>query len=197
MAQWPRLLASYIEREGASRLRQSSLDRAMAQTLLSHPNILSMAVAFEPGVFFKEDAATQPEALFCRFVLRESPTSTSEGSNDDAIDEGSVSFADLLPPFYQPLYSTWPWYRNPKISGRAEWSPPYVDEGTPRPMLTYSVPMWRHGVFVGVATMDVLLDASSTAGQATLTDVESSLDLELAGIGRINASLDGTGGSIK
>ncbi len=53
------------------------------------------------------------------------------------------------------------------LARQATWSEAYFDEGgANRPIITYSVPIRQDGIFVGVATMDVALDPSSTLGMS-------------------------------
>jgi hypothetical protein len=66
------------------------------------------------------------------------------------------SVMQLRPPAYRP-YREWDWYRRAK-NGRGGWSEPYVDVGGGDiPMVTYSAPVVRGGVFVGVVTVDLSL----------------------------------------
>jgi hypothetical protein len=48
LSQWPRLLASRIEEAGVSTLTQLELEQLMLTTLRAEPNILGVAVGFEP-----------------------------------------------------------------------------------------------------------------------------------------------------
>lgn len=86
---------------------------------------------------------------------------------------GDAVFANLLPgEGYTPLYRHWYWYK-PAKEGRSFWTDPYLDEGGANvPIITYSVPIHRAGVFVGVATMDVALAPGSTMGQPQSLDVD-------------------------
>ena len=69
-------------------------------------------------------------------------------------DSQAADVSRLLAP-----YREWPWYSEPKPSGEAMWSEPFIDEGGGNmPMLTYSVPLERQGQFVGVVTVDLSLD---------------------------------------
>ena len=56
-------------------------------------------------------------------------------------------------------YFKWDWYTLPKKLGRSLWSEPYFDKGGGNVlMITYSVPFFRDGRFVGVATADLSLN---------------------------------------
>lgn len=63
------------------------------------------------------------------------------------------------------------------VSNQATWSDAYFDEGgANRPIITYSVPIRQDGVFIGVATMDVALDPSSTLGMSQPAAFEEPVD---------------------
>ncbi len=87
---------------------------------------------------------------------------------------GDAAIYGLLPEDgYKPLYRDWFWYKNAK-EGRAFWTEPFLDEGGANvPIITYSVPIHQHGVFVGVATMDVALAPGSTMAPAQATEEPS------------------------
>ena len=71
----------------------------------------------------------------------------------------SLVVRQLLPPYYEPHYRQWDWYRLVRTTMRGHWSDPYVDSGeTHMPMVTYSAPIWRNGRFVGVVAADVSLE---------------------------------------
>lgn len=204
MAQWPRLLATRIERRGLRGLFEEELEQLMLDTIRMDPNILSMAVAFEPGVFYRDASSPEPEFMYAHFAEWAKPSGDDAGADDTpssstgmltsantappapnhtrhgrdaaaprkatcdrtgSICYGDVTFNELLPPSYTPLYREWKWYTNPKATGQATWSDPYLDDGGANvPMVTYSVPLRQDGVFAGVATMDVVLDPTSTVG---------------------------------
>ena len=65
----------------------------------------------------------------------------------------------------------------PCLHVQASWSGAYFDEGgANRPIITYSVPIRQDGVFVGVVTMDVGLDPTSTLGMGQAAAFEEPLD---------------------
>ncbi len=77
---------------------------------------------------------------------------------------GDIVFTDILPETgYNPVYYKWQWFSRCKREGQAIWSEPYLDDGGANvPVITYSVPIRQDGVFVGVATMDVMLNPNSS-----------------------------------
>jgi hypothetical protein len=154
LARWPKLLALAMESYpggGITALREDSLRRMMQATLREASGVLSMAVAFEPGVFVEEHGQP-PSDAYCLFVMK--------------TPSGDIESAYLLPPprgAYEPLYREWSWYALPRRMNRGMWSEPYVDEGGGGvAMITYSAPLRANGVFVGIVTCDVQLDPSSS-----------------------------------
>lgn len=122
MSQWPRMLALRLERQGIRDVRQKTLQALLTEAMLFEPRINSMAIAFEPNRFYMHDEGP-PQKHYCRFAERATTTSA-----DDRGETGVV-FNDLLPPKYEPLYTQWPWYTEPKKRGAAVWSDPYIDTG--------------------------------------------------------------------
>ncbi|MFH1652513.1 MAG: cache domain-containing protein [Pseudomonadota bacterium] len=53
------------------------------------------------------------------------------------------------------------WYSKPKEMGAPVWTEPYLDLGTKTIMTTFSVPIYRNKTFIGLATVDISLDALS------------------------------------
>lgn len=159
MSQWPRMLAAAIESHGLHLLRESELERMMTASIRQDPNILAMTVAFDVGTFTPRAGLEHPVEDYCRMVVRDRHT-------------GHLEFRDLLPPprgSYDPLYREWPWFALPKARGRSLWSPAYIDESAGAvPLITFSAVIRQRGVFVGVATMDVELDPSSTVAVPSL-----------------------------
>jgi len=51
------------------------------------------------------------------------------------------------------------WYREPKEQSKPVWTEPYYDKGADAIMTTYSVPIYQEGKFIGLATVDIGLDA--------------------------------------
>jgi len=67
-----------------------------------------------------------------------------------------LQFEQLAKPDYN--YFQWDWYRRPRDAGRPVWSAPYFDEGGGQTlMITYSVPIWRDGLFWAIITVDIEL----------------------------------------
>jgi hypothetical protein len=65
---------------------------------------------------------------------------------------------------------------------QASWSSAYFDEGgANQPIITYSVPIRQDGVFIGVVTMDVGLDPSSTLGMGQEPAFEEAPDGKAGG----------------
>ncbi len=69
----------------------------------------------------------------------------------------------------------------PSVVSQSCWSEAYFDEGgANRPIITYSVPIRQDGVFIGVATMDVALDPSSTLGMVQPVAYETAAGVYLS-----------------
>lgn len=65
---------------------------------------------------------------------------------------------------YDGTDGTRDWFSLPQQTGQAVWTPPYFDEGAGEVwMVTYSTPVKRNGVFVGVALADIRLDQLGAA----------------------------------
>lgn len=71
--------------------------------------------------------------------------------------EGKIRFKQLGDGRYNYLDKDW--YKTPKEKGEPVWSEPYLDEdGGNALMSTFSVPIYRNGDFIGVATVDLSLN---------------------------------------
>ena len=103
--------------------------------------LFGICVALEPRQF----GGAQQREDFCLYAHR-TPT--------------GVATKQLLPPAYAaPFYRDRRWYSGSKALGRASWSEPFLEDGAgDTPMVTYSVPIVRDGVFVGVVTADLSID---------------------------------------
>jgi hypothetical protein len=116
---------------------------AWTRTLVKkYPRIFGLCVAFEPRQFV--GARTYED--FCLYV--------HETAGD------GTSTKQLLPPDYPPpFYRERDWYRVPKSTGQASWSEPYLGQGADnKPMVTYSVPIYREGKFCGVVAADLSME---------------------------------------
>jgi predicted Ser/Thr protein kinase len=117
---------------------EAGLARTMRDMLGKSPLIFGVCVAMEP---FQWRADRQDFALY----MYRGP-------------KGLVS-RQLLPPFYQPFYRQWDWYKIAAASPSGRWGEPYVGLGADQtPMVTFSVPIRRGGRFVGVVAADLAID---------------------------------------
>jgi serine/threonine protein kinase len=138
-----RELASVPETVAAMLVINPTIDEAVLESTLRHlvdksPLIFGMCVAMEPFQWRRD------REDFAMYVYEKS---------------GGLVVRQLLPPYYEPHYRQWDWYRLARASKSGHWSEPYVDSGeTHTPMVTYSAPISRAGRFVGVVTADVSLD---------------------------------------
>ncbi len=107
------------------------------QCLLTHPEIVGSAVAFEPDVFAEGVKRYSP------FLFRKSTGA-------------ELQYKDLAREYD---YENWEWYEKPKTLEKASWSKAYFDEGGgDMLMCTFSVPFFREERFAGVVTIDISLD---------------------------------------
>jgi sigma-B regulation protein RsbU (phosphoserine phosphatase) len=111
----------------------------LLSNVAGNPQVYGAAIAFEP-FSFNEDTR-----LF-------SPYAYGEDGNLATLDVGADS--------YDYTDGSWDWYSAVKESGQALWTEPFFDEGAGDVLMTtYSAPFYREGIFAGVATVDVQLDA--------------------------------------
>jgi sigma-B regulation protein RsbU (phosphoserine phosphatase) len=112
------------------------------------PLIYGAAIAFEPFTFNRE------KRLFAPYVY---------DTDLKAIDIGTSS--------YDYTSGEWEWYAAVEASHQAQWTEPYFDAGAgDLAMTTYSAPVMRNGVFVGVTTVDLRLDNLSMKIATQLTN---------------------------
>jgi phosphoserine phosphatase RsbU/P len=136
LATIPQLMAAALSQR--SDWTAGQLDAWMREALGKDSRVFGICAAFEPYAFDRR------EEDFALYVCRE---------------PGGVTAKRLTFPAYSPQYRQWAWYSGPKLRRKAMWSEPFIDEGGGNvPMLTYSVPLERHGKFVGVVTADLSLD---------------------------------------
>lgn len=71
--------------------------------------------------------------------------------------DGSFRYKNLVGPSY--AYEKWEWFQEPQREGHGIWIEPYFDKGGGDILMTtYSTPIVRNGVPVGVATVDLSLN---------------------------------------
>lgn len=103
----------------------------------SNKDIYGMTTAYEPGAAFKD------RRLFAPYFYRE-----GGGGNLKFVDSGLHDFN----------YISKNWYTLPKEKGGPAWTEPYYDDVFGKAiMCTYSAPIFRDGVFIGVSAADISL----------------------------------------
>jgi sigma-B regulation protein RsbU (phosphoserine phosphatase) len=112
----------------------------LQQNLSKNPGIFGMALAYDDGQY-------QPgRKLFAPYVCRDS--------------SGKSLRTTMISPEtggYDYLQSDW--FAVPKRLNKPLWGEPYFDKGAGNVMMcTYSVPFYRNGRFMGVATADASLE---------------------------------------
>ena len=122
--------------------RQRFMYEVTRELVLSNPNIIGSAVAFEP-YYFKDVRWFAPYTYIDK-----------ETGEVRTIQMGNAEYD----------YPTLDWYRVPRLYDRAVWSEPYFDEGGgSRRMATYSLPLKdTTGTFFGILTSDISLEGLST-----------------------------------
>jgi len=111
----------------------------MEKKLKDNKNIFGMAIAFEPYYYRKN------VKLFSPYVSR----------SGDKIQ--SSNLADS----YNYLYQDW--YLIPQLLGTSYWGEPYFDEGGGNILMaTYSQPIYRNDMFIGISTADISLEYLET-----------------------------------
>jgi len=114
---------------------EEEIYRLLKEFIITNPYIYGMTIAFEPYKFSKN------KRLFSPYVFRKD---IGFSSHDLSLN-------------YNYLESNW--YVYPQKNNTALWSEPYYDEGGGDIMMcTYSVPIYKDGELLGVATADVSLD---------------------------------------
>jgi class 3 adenylate cyclase/HAMP domain-containing protein len=129
----PKNLADTLEVVGFG--NQQAITDVLSQHVASSPHIYGMALALAPY------SVSPGKRYFAPYVYR-----SSKG----------LKATDLDSPAYD--YPTQNWYLIPSLLGRPVWSEPYFDEGGGWVLMTtYSAPMIKKGIVLGVATADVEL----------------------------------------
>ncbi len=132
----PRSVAALLGRH--VRWKEDDLEAWTRSLVAQNDRIFGLCIAFERGHF----AGTHAYEDYCLYVHEHS---------------GSVDAKQLLPPTYPPpFYRERDWFAAPKLARRAVWGEPYIGQGADNtPMVTYSVPFDRDGLFSGVVTSDL------------------------------------------
>ncbi len=124
--------------ESGSELSPQQITALLERNVAGNPLVYGAALAFEPGRY-------PGKALFAPYVHRSS-------SGLKSMDIGTTGYD-----YTQP---EWEWWNAPRGTGTSLWTEPYLDEGAGNILMsTYSVPVYRDGEFVAVATVDIPLAA--------------------------------------
>lgn len=136
---------------------EAQLDRMVRANVAQDPLIYGSCIAYQPGAFSPD------RRLFAPYACR---------------DGDSLRTMDIGRDGYDYTTGPWEWYTAVRDSGAARWTEPYFDKGAGgAAMVTYSAPVQRDGVFLGVATVDVRLE-----------DLRRSVAITGAGVGRAGAA---------
>jgi sigma-B regulation protein RsbU (phosphoserine phosphatase) len=116
-------------------LSAEQIHALLQDNLRGNPKVYGMSMAFERNAF-SEDVA-----LFAPYYCRD--------------PRDGLRFVDIAEVF--PDYTRFDWYHPAKTGGRPFWTEPYFDTGVGRRLMcTYTAPIFKHGDFRGVLTVDVL-----------------------------------------
>jgi sigma-B regulation protein RsbU (phosphoserine phosphatase) len=116
-------------------LSAEQIHALLQDNLRGNPKVYGMSMAFERNAF-SEDVA-----LFAPYYCRD--------------PRDGLRFVDIAEVF--PDYTRFDWYHPAKTGGRPFWTEPYFDTGVGRRLMcTYTAPIFKHGNFRGVLTVDVL-----------------------------------------
>ena len=103
--------------------------------------------------------AANPEFFGATFAVEPARSGTAAGLSPYVFRKaGRFERKDLAQvPGYD--YASQPWFAEPRRFGMPRWSAPYFDEGGGDiNMITYSIPVYTGGVFLGILTTDVGID---------------------------------------
>ncbi len=133
VASTPKNLADTLETVGIGNAQ--TVTEVLSEHVASNPHIFGMALALAPYT------VSPGQRFFAPYVYR-SPS--------------GLKATDLDDPAYD--YPTQNWYLIPSLLGRPIWSEPYYDKGGGWVLMTtYSAPMIKKGIVLGVTTADVEL----------------------------------------
>lgn len=122
--------------ETAPDLTEAQMFRLLAENVGQNPLIFGSAIAFKPGL-------VEGRGLHAPFVYRE-------------VDR--LRQIDLATKGYKYTEAKWTWWNQPRETGRAFWSEPYLDEVAGNVLvISYAVPFSRDRQFAGVVVINVEL----------------------------------------
>ncbi len=120
-------------------MRLEDIHDILSDTVREAPEIFGAGIAFVP------DGHPEVEGLCAPYVYR---------------DKGTLVRLDLGSGGYAYTDGTWEWWEKPVRSGQAELTAPYADPAASGTQLvTYSVPFFRDAQLLGVAGVDLKLQA--------------------------------------
>lgn len=127
----------------APSLSSEELGRILKASVVQCDVIYGACIAFEPNAF--EPNAFEPgRRLFAPYASRR---------------RDAVSVIDIAAQSYDYTTDEWAWYAVPRSTKAVAWSEPYFDTGAGEALMsTFSAPIIREGVFIGVATVDIAVD---------------------------------------
>jgi sigma-B regulation protein RsbU (phosphoserine phosphatase) len=126
---------------GREKWKEEELVAGMRALVEKDKRVFGLGIAFEPRQF----VGARVYDDYCLYVYEHA---------------GGLRTKQLLPPRYPPpFYRERDWYRVPKLTWKPAWGEPHKRQGADNtPMITYSVPFYRHGKFSGVVSADLSIE---------------------------------------
>ncbi|HZH09339.1 MAG TPA: cache domain-containing protein, partial [Microvirga sp.] len=167
------LYNDYFQRQATRSEIERYLSNVGSSTAASIRNWLSGRVALNQSVAQSVASFGEPSqvmSLLQQKVYVDSFQSTYLGEKDGRFTMWPPSD---MPKDYDPRVR--PWYKDAVAAGASTLTEPYIDASTKKLILSMATPVQKNGAFVGVAGVDLNLDA--------LVDMISAMDL--GGLGQV------------
>ena len=135
-AQVAKATAAYLT--AISDVSRAELDALVRANVEQNPLVYGSCVAFEPSAFDPQTRLLAPYAYRA---------------------DGDIRVMDIGRDAYDYTTDEWEWYQAPRASDRLEWTEPYFDQGAGNILMcTCSVPFFKNGRLLGVATIDLPIE---------------------------------------
>jgi len=137
--------ATAVFLSGKETVSQETLYRFLQNNVVKNPVIYGSSIAFE------ENAFRTGKKLFAPYVHK-----IISGTDDLSQIGSESSFREEDIAQKDPGYRNSEWYRLPQKTGGSHWTEPYFDVKAGNALIcTYSVPVFNHGKFQGVVSVDI------------------------------------------
>lgn len=133
-------------------LNEKDIYEMAVRNVNSDTLIFGSAIAFVPGYFENKN-------LFAPYAFRNGV---------------KVETEDIAKQGYDYTEAKWDWYSKPIEIGSSVWSDPYFDKGAGNvKMVTYSIPVYKHGKLIAVTTVDIALEPLNELVKGRLSEFDS------------------------